>query len=300
MRSVSLTEVVSTAHWNGHELTLPSDAWADLGRPTTLRVAPLPDGTAFAQPWSWRQAATVTAKNAAKRAAGIRTREGVRRLTGTGPRFTGHIPLAQGDYGLARFPPLIQLIPARTPEQWWRDAAADYPEHRPGADQDASAHRLTEWLAGVLQPLGRSFLEAGCGAGRNLAALSGDRYGIEINAHAARRARATGATVYEGDLLDELRRLPDALTDVAFTCGVLTHVPHDRVHAIVSELRRVAGTVVLAEMHGDPRPYDFWRYPRNYSTLMPGHYHVFDEGDWRNPPGFLQCLLISPPPAGAR
>jgi trans-aconitate methyltransferase len=166
---------------------------------------------------------------------------------------------------------------------------------------------VSAWLVDdVLAPLGDSFLELGCGAGRNLAALRVTRpdaslAGVEVNEQAAALAGAhaqiTMGSVYEIDLWT------GRPVDVVFTSGVLMHVPHDRVEEVVAAAHSVAArAVVHFELHGASHDFDFHRYPRDYASLYDrlgftvDRYEVFANNDFRSAgvaPFFLHALLVS-------
>jgi SAM-dependent methyltransferase len=159
-------------------------------------------------------------------------------------------------------------------ETYWASQTG-YHEHRAPEEQDVGAQEFSqrfvrEWLL----PLGGSFLELGCGAGRNLAELRRQAQdvelsGIDVNAGAlevARRSVAGGA--FSVGSLYDLGEVPDRSVDVVFTTGVLMHVPHERVDAVVQEMLRIARVAVVhSELHGQPREYDFHRYPRDYGAV---------------------------------
>ncbi len=130
--------------------------------------------------------------------------------------------------------------PAAGREHYWASLRGYHEHLEPGA-QDAGAKALSEvfvrdWL---LPTQGLSFLELGCGAGRNLVELRRQRAevelrGVDANAEAvdvARRA-APGARIEVGSLY-ELDGCGDDSVDVVFTAGVLMHIPHEDVEAVV-------------------------------------------------------------------
>lgn len=187
--------------------------------------------------------------------------------------------LGEGRYRIVNYDPRFLLIrsdtedPAADRAAFWA-AISDYHEHRQHAEQDADAVAFSRWFArdiiGPFKP--KRVLELGCGAGRNLAqiaALDGvEVVGVEINPGAAEQARQavceTGSIV-TGSLYDL-----DGLGsfDVVFTAGVLMHVPHDEVEAVVrSMVEHAEQAVVHFELHGTPHGFDFHRYPRDYGDL---------------------------------
>jgi SAM-dependent methyltransferase len=165
--------------------------------------------------------------------------------------------------------------PAKGREEYWA-SLDDYHEHREPVVQDQGARALTEafvrdWL---LPTGGRSFLELGCGAGRNLAELcrqapDAQLRGVDVHARAVDVARSVvpGARVDVGSIY-RLAHLAERSVDVAFTAGVLMHVPHDQAELVVGEMLRIARiAVVHSELHGEPHSFDFHRYPRDYGAL---------------------------------
>jgi SAM-dependent methyltransferase len=218
--------------------------------------------------------------------------------------YSGPAEEIGGEFRIANYHPSYYLMRAVDHTSFWRAIDA-YHEHLPISDQDSNALRVSNWLsADVLLPLGRSFLELGCGSGRNLAALRGydedlTLAGVEVNEQAAGIVK--GATVTIGSLYD-LSGVAANSFDVLFTCGVLMHVPHDRVSDVVSEMHRIAlRAVVHFELHGPSHGFDFHRYPRDYRALYQGlgiaenRYDVFPHNDFRSQgvAPFHHALLVA-------
>jgi pseudaminic acid biosynthesis-associated methylase len=97
----------------------------------------------------------------------------------------------------------------------------------------------------------RSVLEVGCNRGHNLVTLSelmpeAEIVGLEPNRYALRTARAAGAgfSALQGHALD----IPfkDGMFDLAFTAGVLIHIPLPDLGAAMREICRVSRCYVLA------------------------------------------------------
>jgi SAM-dependent methyltransferase len=187
-------------------------------------------------------------------------------------------------------------------------AERDYHEHRDPRQQHGDARAFSEWFARwVIAPTQpRRVLELGCGAGRNLVSIQRnvpgvEVVGVEINPEAAAAAsRATGAHVVCGSVYD----LPDLGSfNVAFTTGVLMHVPHDRAPELIRRMVEMAERTAHFELHGQPHGFDFHRYPRDYAAvyrrlgLTECRYEVFPRGDVRNRGESVgtMALLICPP-----
>lgn len=172
-------------------------------------------------------------------------------------------------------------------------AESGYHEHLEPASQDAHSRWFSEWFATSIvaprQPV--RVLELGCGAGRNLAAIQAalpgvEVVGVEINEAAVTVSRAaTGAQIVHGSIyeLGDLGRF-----DVAFTAGVLMHIPHENVEGVIRSMVACADATAHFELHGAPHRFDFHRYPRDYGATYAGmdlggfRYEVFPRGDIRN------------------
>lgn len=102
-----------------------------------------------------------------------------------------------------------------------------------------------------------SALELGCGAGENLVALKQlfpqiDLAGIEINEHAVRIAAARNACpIYAASILDFK---PTRTWDLAFTKGVLIHIPPTELERAYEVLVRAARRWVLVAEYYSPQP----------------------------------------------
>lgn len=210
--------------------------------------------------------------------------------------------LEPGRYRIVNYDPRFLLMRSSSHDEATDRAAfwasiSDYHEHRSHIRQDEDAQAFSRWFATeVIAPLRpKSVLELGCGAGRNLAhivsAVPGvEATGVEINPTAAERARVELAG--NGKILNcSLYALPEdiGLFDVVYTVGVLMHVPHDSVRAVVRDMANKAeNAVVHFELHGTSHAFDFHRYPRDYGALHAelGHggasYRILDRGDPMN------------------
>jgi SAM-dependent methyltransferase len=274
---------MTVAKINDAELSIPLELYEAMGRPRVMSLAePDEGGGRFL------------------RVAGFRDRMRGRfthKLHTTDESvatYLGPNEHAVGEFRIANYFPSYYLMRASDHTEFWQ-AIDSYHEHLPITDQDDNAHRVSDWLsAEVLVPLGRSFLELGCGAGRNLASLRArdqdlELSGVEVNEQAAALARtASGARVETGSLYD-LSSIRSASIDVVFTSGVLMHVPHDRVGDVVGEMHRIASRAVVSfELHGPSHEFDFHRYPRDYDALYASlgiaqtRYDIFPLDDFRS------------------
>jgi len=279
----------------GEQLTLPEELYEALERPRALDLRPPDDeGGRFLIPPTVRS----------------RIRRPVYRLSRVGESNAEYISRRrsepEAEYRIANYHPAYYLMPQVEHDRYWHDIQ-NYHEHRSLSAQQGDAHRVTSWLVDeVLAPLGDSFLEFGCGAGRNLAALRAAKppaqlTGVEINEAAAALASAH-AEVVLGSLYDIDQWVEPV--DVVYTSGVLMHVPHDRVADVVAMAHRVATrAVVHFELHGPAHNFDFHRYPRDYNALYEQLglrvqlYEVFPPGDFRSAGlggPFRHALLVSP------
>lgn len=96
-----------------------------------------------------------------------------------------------------------------------------------------------------------SILEVGCNRGHNLKALEdflrinySPVVGIDVNEYALSKARRSGCTVQQGNILN----LPFAANsfDLVFTMGVLIHISPDNLPQAVKEMYRVSRRFILA------------------------------------------------------
>jgi SAM-dependent methyltransferase len=277
-------------------LEIPGELFEVMGRPTML-VVRKPDETG---------GVFIRAARLRDRVA-RRSIHRLERADGDTAVFRGSAA-TEGTFRIANYEPSYYLMPATAHDEFW-SGIVGYHEHLPAPAQDAVAQRVSGWLArDVLGPAGESFLELGCGAGRNLIALhevDEDLHlaGIDLNKAAVAHARRflPSADVGTGSLYDVSGR-PEASVDVVFTSGVLMHVPHDRVTGVVLEMHRIARrAVVHFELHGPSHDFDFHRYPRDYAELysslgLAAQYEIFPHDDFRSRAvaPFHHSLLVAP------
>lgn len=119
-------------------------------------------------------------------------------------------------------------------------------------------------------------LEVGCNRGHNLVAIKHARpnvytIGVEPSLYAREQAGAAGVPTVAGDIY-AIPYETDGF-DVVFTCGVLEHVPPDRLDDALAELHRVSARYLLAiEYHADQdesveyRGHDDMLWKRDYGA----------------------------------
>jgi SAM-dependent methyltransferase len=301
------------ARTHGDTVEIPGELHDALGQPRRIVLTPAADSSIMLRGQRLRNRLGEPVRKLVGRDAGSFVAK--LRRAGDPAAFTTRMPLSDAEYGIANYDVSYALLPiAAAPDADSREAfwggVEDYHEHRELERQDPVAHRVSEWLAAdVLAPLGSSFLELGCGAGRNLRALqrcAPDAYlhGVDISAGAIRRAaeHVPGADVRVGSLY-ELEGVADDSIDVVYTSGVLMHVPHAEVGGVVREMHRIArNAVVHFELHGPSHGFDFHRYPRDYEALYAGSglsphrsYDVYPPDDYRSTglASFSHALLVA-------
>jgi ubiquinone/menaquinone biosynthesis C-methylase UbiE len=239
------------------------------------------------------------------------------RLVRENAEYNGKFVPGDAEYNIVNYHPNYYLIPvdleeeSKSREAFWSKIHS-YHEHLDPASQEADAHRVSEWLAReIMRPLGaHSFLELGCGSGRNLLYISreipaAEIYGLDINPEAVAIARdgvkKYAQNIVTGSLYDT-QTYGDESIDIVFTSGVLMHVPHGRVQAVIKEMYRIARlAVVNFELHGPRHAFDYHRYPRDYAELyailypnQATSYKQFQKGDYRTSgtSSFNHALLV--------
>ncbi|HEX8972940.1 pseudaminic acid biosynthesis-associated methylase [Oryzihumus sp.] len=156
---------------------------------------------------------------------------------------------------------------------WAGDFGRDYMTRNRG---DALVQSNRELFRKVLERTGplASVVELGANIGNNLRALRGllpdaDLHSVEINPDAAAEVEAWGgATVQVGSLLDvEL----DGQWDLAFTKGVLIHLPPDHLEDVYRTLVEASRRFVLVCEYYNPTPVE---------VLYRGHEHALFKRDF--------------------
>ncbi len=304
---------MASTHARTHDsvIEIPGELHDALGRPRRIVLTPGSDGSLVLRGQRLRNRVGEPARRLLGRGSAslVATLE----RGGDPAAFRTRTTLGAHEYGIANYDVSYSLLPiegspaADSREAFW-GSVEDYHEHRELEQQDPVAHRVSEWLAGeVLSPLGSSFFELGCGAGRNLSALrrrapEAGLHGLDISGSAIRQAaqHLPDADLRVGSLY-ELESFADRSIDVVYTSGVLMHVPHDKVAGVVREIHRIAQVAIVHfELHGPSHGFDFHRYPRDYAALyrelgLPCEYEVFPSDDYRSTglASFSHALVVS-------
>ena len=317
--------IVSVDNKNVH---IPFELFVAMDKPKTIRIIPL-HNTGATEIEKYHVGQFKNAENRIKRLLYFPFAErrghlpkliklrsiderGATYINNTGFTFIHH------NYFIVNYHPCYYLMPAsnsseaKSREQSWKEIK-DYHEHLVAELQDENANKVSEWLArDIFKKLkGKTFLELGCGAGRNLLSLHKNirdinTTGIDINSTAIKVAKKQ-LEKYHSTLLCksiyELGSFQDKSFDVVFTCGVLMHIPHDKVIDIVKQMHRIAKiAVVHFELDGPSHSFDYHRYPRDYRELYNQikfnrkiTYQVFPPTDFRSNMTlpFTHALLIS-------
>ncbi len=123
-----------------------------------------------------------------------------------------------------------------------------------------AARAFAEILSHVKDGPPASILEVGANIGINLRALSGfadaELFAVEPNA-SAREQLVADKVLPQDHLFDAMAtKLPlnDGAVDLAFTSGVLIHVPPDDLETAYGEIHRVAARYILCMEYFSPRP----------------------------------------------
>src|SRR5690242_18508117 len=146
-------------------------------------------------------------------------------------------------------------------QQFWQS----YTDRQPRTD---AAHHLRALLSPWLSDI-HSVLEVGCNRGDNLDAFDCEVTGVEPNQYARDIARERWHVI---DAVAHNLPFPDGSFDLAYTVGVLIHVPPWQLGDSLSEIHRVSSRYVLAVEYEAPKP-------------VPVDYRGVRAGIWKRPYG---------------
>jgi SAM-dependent methyltransferase len=181
----------------------------------------------------------------------------------------------------------LLLQQALPPQKVWLQVSSQLDRWRGSFGVEYLARNQVDWrtrvatLRRLIPGDVEDVLEVGCSKGHNLLAIRSFLgefcclRGVEPGAHARAIARSSGLAVTDGDIYS----IPHT-ADLAFTCGVLIHVPPDRIDEALTEVHRVARRYLLAiEYHADEDteveyrglPEMLWKrdYGTHYQRLFP-------------------------------
>lgn len=143
-------------------------------------------------------------------------------------------------------------------ESFWKGSFGDaYIERNSGAELVESNRLLFQSILTKTGPLD-SVVEFGCNVGLNLIALhqllpDADLHGIEINAAAASQAKSAlpSATVTNGSILEYE---PSRQFDIAFTKGVMIHLPPESLPSVYAKLHASSRKYIFMAEFYNPTP----------------------------------------------
>jgi spore coat polysaccharide biosynthesis protein SpsF len=147
-------------------------------------------------------------------------------------------------------------------DAWKGEFGDDYAARNLATEETVgnAARAFTEILCHVKDSPPASILEVGANIGINLRALAGisnaELYAVEPNA-SAREQLVADKVVLQDRLFDAMAsKLPfeDGAVDLAFTSGVLIHVPPIDLKASYGEIHRVAARYILCIEYFSPKP----------------------------------------------
>jgi pseudaminic acid biosynthesis-associated methylase len=151
-----------------------------------------------------------------------------------------------------------------TPPQAWRGSFGDAYTDRNARTVESldSRGRMFARALRCLSLDGQSrVLEVGTNVGMNLSALrarvGAALFGVDVNERALRRAGREPDLVGRAHLaVAQAEHLPfgDATMDLVLTCGVLIHIPPDRLEDACAEIVRVSRRYVFCAEYFSPRP----------------------------------------------
>ncbi|MGE0254664.1 MAG: pseudaminic acid biosynthesis-associated methylase [Alphaproteobacteria bacterium] len=199
----------------------------------------------------------------------------------------------------------------------WKGEFGDAYVARNAAD-DAIVSVMQNAFARVLAHIAmappRSILEVGCNIGINLRALArltdAELFAVEPNGSARARALADGVldAKHLADASGDALPFADASMDLAFTAGVLIHIPEPFLQATMAEIHRVSRRYILCMEYFARNPetiryrgHDDMLFKRDfgglYLDLHPDLRIVADGFFWRRSTGaddLTWCLFEKP------
>lgn len=144
--------------------------------------------------------------------------------------------------------PKPQATPLMTAADFWRGSPGNEYTLR---NRVTWTDRVPFWQHIIEVTGAQSFLEVGCNAGWNLQAIrslskEAEMSGVDLNEGALQEAQDAGFDVEVANGYDVARIFGAAVCDIAFTSGVLIHVPPDDLLPTMRAIRDVSRQYVLA------------------------------------------------------
>lgn len=149
------------------------------------------------------------------------------------------------------------------PLGFWKGKQGDDYVHRNSLANDNALSRQFMWqriLAYCAPNHPKRILEVGCNIGRNLSALNrvthAELHGVEPNDAARQQLLGERFIDPVNILAGQGSALPlrDFTMDLAFTCGVLIHIPPDELRSVCAEICRVSRRYVVAIEYFSAQP----------------------------------------------
>lgn len=164
---------------------------------------------------------------------------------------------------------------AATALDHWRGSFGD---EYTGRQADSVNARREAWRELLPEDLIDSILEVGCNAGQNLEALGvltcARLYGVDPNEAALKQAADKALVISTMVATADRLPCPKASMDLVITCGVLIHVPPDKLEQSMREIHRVSKRWIICGEYFAPKEEEIeyrgqsglmWR--RDYGSL---------------------------------
>ncbi len=177
------------------------------------------------------------------------------------------------------------------PRRYWEEHADEYTAHRLGRSDAAERAETAALMADITSLDPRTVLEVGCAYGRLLRRLSDTGtmtalVGVDLSERMLELARTHLESRLVALVRADASRLPfpDRSFDVAYSYGLLMHVPPASIGAVVAELCRVAGRGVAFLETGFPRGHKRGRlesYAFDRAVFAHDYAGLFEAHGWR-------------------
>lgn len=171
--------------------------------------------------------------------------------------------------------------------KYWGGAPTDNGNTPVAYVEQDGMRQLSQYLINtVYRCSGKSILEIGCNAGRNLHYLFQNGYtnlaAVEINQGAIDFLRAnypelSGVKIYHSSIEDQIKQFRSDEFDIVFTTAVLYYI-HYQSEWIFKEMARITGKYLIT-IENEWAITDWRHFPRNYKKIFTkyGMKQVFEE-----------------------